>query len=58
MKRDVVNQLIKASQMAWENYVKVPSMGNREKYESVDDELRIELEFDRKMLDEISLQER
>ena len=58
MKRDVVNQLIKASQMAWENYVKVPSMENREKYESVDDELRIELEFDRKMLDEISLQER
>jgi len=58
MKRDVVNQLIKASQMAWENYVKVPSMENREKYESVDDELRIELEFDRKMLDEIILQER
>ena len=47
MKRDIVNQLIKASQAAWEKYVSVPTNENREKYEAVDDELRIELEWDR-----------
>ena len=47
MKRDIVNQLTKLSQKAWEAYVKLPTNDNREKFERLDDELRVELEFDR-----------
>jgi len=47
MKRDIVNQLTKLSQKAWEEYVKLPTNDNREKFERLDDDLRVELEFDR-----------
>jgi hypothetical protein len=47
MKRDIVNQLTKLSQKAWEDYVKLPTNENREKFERIDDDLRVELEFDR-----------
>ena len=47
MKRDIVNQLTKASQIAWEKYVIFPTNENRDRFEVIDDELRIELEFDR-----------
>jgi len=51
MKRDVVNQLVKASQIAWEKYVTLPTNENRELFEKIDDELRVELEFDRTKCD-------
>jgi len=47
MKRDIVKQLAALTQKAWEEYVKLPTNDNREKFERLDDDLRVELEFDR-----------